>query len=142
MNQNKTTTIKGNQPQRSWHLVDLKGQILGRVCSQITKLLIGKHKLTYSPHRDDGDYVVAINASDIRVTGKKMKQKKYHYHSGFAGNLKTLSLKQLFSKDPSRVIYQAVSGMLPQNRLKKKRLSRLKIFNHQNHPFADKLKAK
>jgi len=139
---NKTIVLTGNHPKRNWHLIDLAGLTLGRIVTQMTPLLIGKHKVTYSPHRDDGDYVIAINASQIKVTGKKMTQKIYYRHSGWTGNLKELTLKQLFARDPRLVILNAVSGMLPQNRLKKKRLTRIKVFPTSSHPYDEKLTTK
>ena len=139
MNQ-KTTVIKGNQVNRSWHLIDLAKLSWGRSATQIAQLLMGKHHLTFSPHRDDGDYVVAINAAKIKITGKKLKQKIYYRHSGYAGNLRELTLKQMMEKDPRKVIYRAVAGMLPKNKHRKPRLSRLKIFPGSDHKYTDKIK--
>jgi len=140
MKNNKTTVVKGNSTKRSWNLVDLSGQSWGRSATKIAPLLIGKHKIDYSPNRDAGDYVVAINASKISITGKKLDQKIYYHHSGFTGNLKELTLRQLFKKDPRQVIYLAVRGMLPKNKLRSKRLTRLKIFIGDQHQYADKFK--
>ena len=140
MKNNKTTVVKGNHVDRSWHLIDLAGQSWGRSATKITPFLIGKHKVDYSTHRDAGDYVVAINAGKIKVTGKKMVQKIYYHHSGYTGNLKELTLKQLFAKDPRKVIYSAVRGMLPKNKLRSKRLVRLKIFVDDKHTYTDKFK--
>ncbi|MBU3935048.1 50S ribosomal protein L13 [Patescibacteria group bacterium] len=140
MNQQKTTVLKGNQVQRNWHLIDLEGLSWGRASAQIAPLLIGKHKVTYSSHRDDGDYVVAVNASKINITGKKLKQKIYYHHSGYAGNLKELSLAQMMKKDPRQVIYLAVRGMLPKNRRRQDRLARLKIFLGPDHKYGEKFK--
>lgn len=140
MKNKKTTVIKGNLINRSWHLVDLAGQSWGRTATKIVPLLIGKHKVDYSTNRDTGDYVVAINATKIKITGKKLDQKIYYHHSGFTGNLKELTLRQLFKKDPRQVIYLAVRGMLPKNKLRSKRLVRLKIFIGSEHPYADKFK--
>jgi len=136
---NDTTVIKGNNPKREWHLIDLSEKTLGRVCSQIAQILIGKHKVAFSYHRDDGDYVVAINSENIKVTGKKLKDKIYHHYSNYPGGLKSLTLKELLAKDSRKVIYLGVSNMLPKNRLRKTRLSRLKIFKDTNHTFSDKL---
>jgi large subunit ribosomal protein L13 len=140
MKNNKTTVVKGNSTKRSWNLVDLSGQSWGRSATKIAPLLIGKHKIDYSPNRDAGDYVVAINASKISITGKKLDQKIYYHHSGFTGNLKELTLRQLFKKDPRQVIYLAVRGMLPKNKLRSKRLTRLKIFIGDQHQYTDKFK--
>ncbi len=137
-----TTVIQGNQPQRNWHLVDLDGQTLGRVATIISAFLIGKNKTAYSYHRDDGDYVVAINAAKIKVTGKKLTQKLYQSYSGHPGGLKEIKLSQLLHQDPRLVIVHAVKGMLPKNKLRDPRMARLKVFVDANHTFADKLTAK
>lgn len=136
----KTTVLKGNNVQRKWHLIDLKDQTLGRISTQIATLLTGKNKVTFSYHRDDGDYVVAINAADIQVTGRKLKQKIYYRHTAWAGHLKSLTLAELMAKDPRKVIHHSVNGMIPKNRLRKTRMTRLKIFVGPEHKYADKLK--
>jgi len=135
----KTTILKGSNPVRSWILVDLSGKTLGRVATEIAAILMGKNKATFSYHRDDGDYVVAINAKDIVVTGKKLKQKVYYHHTAYTGNLNELSLKDLLKKDPRKVIELAVYGMLPKNHLRAKRMRRLKIFVNAEHKYAEKL---
>jgi large subunit ribosomal protein L13 len=135
----KTTVTKGNQIKRSWHLIDLSGQTLGRVCSQIAQILMGKNNPLFSYHRDDGDYVVAINASEIKVTGKKLKDKIYYHHTHWSGGLKELSLKEMLQKDPRKVITHGVYGMLPKNKLRDQRITRLKVFVGDDHPFTDKL---
>jgi len=135
----KTTILKGSNPVRSWILVDLSGKTLGRVATEIAAILMGKNKATFSYHRDDGDYVVAINAKDIVVTGKKLKQKIYYHHTAYTGNLNELSLKDLLKKDPRKVIEFAVYGMLPKNHLRDKRMRRLKIFVNAEHKYAEKL---
>ena len=139
---NKTTVTKGNQVNRNWHLIDLADKSIGRSAAQIAPLLMGKNKVNFSFHRDDGDYVVAINAAKIKITGKKLKQKIYYRHSGYAGNLRELTLKQMMAKDPRRVVYLAVRGMLPKNKRRKPRLIRLKIFVDDKHQYIDKLKTK
>jgi large subunit ribosomal protein L13 len=135
----KTTVVKKPITTRKWHLIDLSGQNLGRVSTKIAQILIGKHHPLFSYHRDDGDYVVAINASKVVVTGNKLNDKIYYHYTGYAGNLRELSLKTLMVKDPRLVINHAVAGMLPKNRLRDKRLSRLKIFAGSEHPYTDKL---
>jgi large subunit ribosomal protein L13 len=135
----KTTVTKGNQIKRSWYLIDLSGQTLGRVCTQIAQILIGKNNPTFSYHRDDGDYVIAINAAEIKVTGKKVKDKIYHHHTHWSGGLKELSFKEMMQKDPRKVIVHGVYGMLPKNKLRDCRITRLKVFVGANHPYADKL---
>jgi large subunit ribosomal protein L13 len=135
----KTTILKGSNPTRSWYLFDLSGKTLGRAATEIATILMGKNKTTFSYHRDDGDYVVAINAKDIVVTGKKLKQKIYYHHTAYTGNMSELSLKDLFQKDPRKVIEYAVYGMLPKNRLRDKRMRRLKIFTSSEHKYAEKI---
>lgn len=134
----KTTVLKGSNPVRSWVLIDLSGKTLGRAATEIAGILMGKNKTTFSFHRDDGDYVVAINAKDIVVTGKKLKQKIYYHHTAFAGHLKEMSLKELMVKDPRQVIEFAVHGMLPKNHLRPLRMRRLKISANAEHKYTEK----
>lgn len=136
----KTTVLKGSQVERKWHLIDLKGKTLGRISTEIARILMGKDKVTFSYHRDDGDYVIAINAADIQVTGRKLKQKIYYRHTAWAGHLKSLTLAELMSKDPRKVILHSVKGMVPKNRLRDTRMTRLKVFVGPEHKYADKLK--
>jgi large subunit ribosomal protein L13 len=136
----KTTVTQGNSFDRSWHLVDLQGKTLGRICVEIASLLQGKNKVDYSPNRDAGDYVVAINAKDIVVTGNKLKEKVYYHHTGYAGHLRELTLGQLMEKDPRQVISHGVMGMLPKNKLRASRMTRLKIFVNAENPYNDKIK--
>jgi large subunit ribosomal protein L13 len=133
------TATKKSQIQRKWHLVDLQGQILGRVSTQIAQLLLGKNKPYFVRHLDCGDYVIAINAKDIKVTGRKAKQKMYYHHTGYPKGFRETTFAQLFKKDPRQIIIHAVKGMLPQNKLKKNILGRLKVFIDANHPYQDKL---
>jgi large subunit ribosomal protein L13 len=135
----KTTVTKGNQVKRNWHLIDLSGQTLGRVCTQIAQILMGKDKPAFSYHRDDGDYVVAINADKIQVTGSKLKEKMYRHHTHWAGGLKELTLAEMMQKDARQVIVRGVYGMLPKNKLRDVRITRLKVFVGADHPYADKL---
>jgi len=123
---------------RKWVLIDAKGQILGRCASRIATILIGKHKVGYSQHMDSGDYVVVVNSEKIKVTGKKEKQKIYRSHSGYPGGLKEVSFARMVEKDPRKILKIAVSGMLPGNRLKDKRMNRLKLFVGDKHPYASK----
>lgn len=134
----KTTVLKGNQVDRSWHLIDLKGQTLGRICTQIASILMGKDKPTFSYHRDDGDYVVAINASEIQTTGRKLKQKIYRHHTHWSGGLRELSLGEMMVKDARKVIISGVYGMLPKNKLRDQRMTRLKVFVGPEHKYSDK----
>lgn len=138
----KTTQLKSSQVVRKWHLIDLQGQTLGRVATEIASLLIGKHKPESSPYLDNGDIVVAINAQDIKVTGKKMTDKLYQSHSGYPGGFKELRLEQVMAKDPRQVIEHAVKGMLPKNKLQQPRMRRLKIFVDNQHPYKSHFQTK
>ena len=136
----KTKSTKKSEIKRNWHLFDAKDKILGRMSSQIAMLLMGKGKPYFVPHLDCGDYVVVTNAAQVKVTGKKQEQKKYYRHSGYPGGFKELIFNQQMAKDPRKIISHAVSGMLPKNKLRDKRLARLKIFIDENHPYKDKFK--
>lgn len=124
--------IKTYQPSaksivREKHLIDAKGEILGRLASKVAYLLVGKHKATYAPHLDSGDFVTVTNAKEIRLTGKKPLQKVYRRHSGYPGGFKEISFQKMITTSPERVIELAVAGMLPDNKLKKRRLARLNV---------------
>jgi large subunit ribosomal protein L13 len=134
----KTYQPKGKDIKREWHLFDVKGEVLGRTATQIAKLLMGKHKATYATHMDMGDWVVVKNVDKIVLTGKKREQKVYRRHSGYPGGLKEIKVSKLLETRPERVLELAVSGMLPDNRLKSKRLRRLKIYSGDRNPYADK----
>ncbi len=135
----KTTVTKGNLVKRQWQLVDLSGQTLGRACTQIAQILMGKNSPLFSYHRDDGDYVIAINSDKIQATGKKLKDKIYRHHTHWSGGLKELTLKEMLEKDSRQVIIHGVYGMLPKNKLRDARIARLKVFVGSDHPYADKL---
>lgn len=130
----KTKVLKKSEVSRQWLVVDARDQILGRLCSRIARVLVGKNKPQYSPHVDSGDFVVVLNADKFRVTGRKLSDKIYYTHSMHPGGLKAVSLKSMLEKHPKRVIYKAVSGMLPKNRLRARRLKRLKIYLSSEHP--------
>lgn len=136
----KTYQPKSKEVTRSWHLIDLKGKVLGRTSTQIATYLMGKHKPTYSNHMDMGDYVVAINASDVVVTGSKESNKVYQGHSGYPGGFKEVAFAKLKAENPVRIIELAVRRMLPKNRLSQDRMSRLKLFADGKHPYDDKFK--
>jgi large subunit ribosomal protein L13 len=138
----KTYQPKKKEVKRVWHLIDAKGEILGRLSSRIAKLLMGKHKAGYSAHMDMGDYVVVINAKSIVVSGKKEEQKVYRSHSGYPGGYKEVKYKKMLMEQPERIIELAVLGMLPGNRLKKKRIVRMKVFAGSEHPYFDKFRNK
>ncbi|KAI9136597.1 50S ribosomal protein L13 [Paraphysoderma sedebokerense] len=120
---------------RLWHLVDVKNKVLGRVSTDIAKLLMGKHKPIYDPGADCGDYVVVINARHVAVTGKKYDQKLYRYHTGYVGGLKEIPFSRMMMKHPDEIVKKSVSGMLPKNRLRAVRLNRLLIFPDEEHPY-------
>lgn len=129
----RTFSIKSSEVSRDWILVDASEAPLGRLATVIAKHLIGKHKPTYTPHVDGGDYVVVINAKNLVITGDKMNAKKYYRYSGYPGGLKQLSLREKLDKDPSEVVRLAVKGMLPKNKLAADRLARLRIFVGEEH---------
>ncbi len=130
----KTYSAKPGEVEREWYVVDLEGKTLGRVASQIAMVLRGKNKPTFTPHVDTGDFVVAVNADKIRVTGNKLIQKKYYHYTGYMGGLKEISLEKLLQKDPGAVIKHAVRGMLPKGILGRKQLKKLRVFAGSEHP--------
>ena len=127
----KTLSVKASDIKREWHTIDASNQILGRISTQIATLLMGKHKPLFSRNADVGDFVVVINASEIKVTGRKMKQKTYYRHSNYPGGLKAVTLGKLLEQHPTRAIEYAVKGMLPQNRLRARMLKRLRIYTRE-----------
>lgn len=129
----KTTTIKPKDIVRKWYLLDASEAPLGRLSTVAASLLLGKNKATLSPHMDGGDYVVVINAASLVVTGNKSGSKIYYRHSGFPGGIYQRSLVDLTAKNPEQVIAHAVRGMLPDNKLRKGRLARLKIYAASDH---------
>ena len=129
----KTYSQKGSEVSRDWWVIDASTLPLGKLAVVIADKLMGKSKVTYTPHIDNGDYVVVTNAKKIVVTGDKMLQKKYYRHSGYPGGLKELRLEEIIEKDPSRTIREAVKGMLPKNKLAAERLKRLRVFDGAEH---------
>ncbi len=129
----KTFSAKPENVRRDWYLVDADGKTLGRLASEIARRLRGKHKPEYTPHVDTGDYIVVVNADKIRVTGNKMKDKMYHHHTGYIGNLKSVPLEKLMAETPERALQYAVKGMLPRNPLGRKMLSKLRIYAGPEH---------
>ena len=132
----KTYSQKASEIQRDWWLVDASTLPLGKLAVIIADKLMGKSKVSYTPHIDNGDYVVVTNAKLIQVTGNKMTQKMYYRHSGFPGGLKELKLEEVIEKNPSVAIREAVKGMLPKNKLAADRLARLRIFDGSEHTHA------
>ena len=132
----KTYSQKASEIKREWWLIDASSLPLGKLAVVITDKLMGKSKITYTPHIDNGDYVVVVNAKNIQVTGDKMTKKMYYRHSGFPGGLKELKLEEVIEKNPSVAIREAVKGMLPKNKLAADRLARLRIFDGVEHTHA------
>ena len=131
---NKTYVTKTEDVQRDWYVVDATGQTLGRLASEVARILRGKHKPIYSPAVDVGDYVIVVNVEKIHVTGRKLDQKVYYRHSGYPGGLKEVSLRRMLEEHPTRVVEHAVRGMLPKNRLGRKMAKKLKIYAGADHP--------
>jgi large subunit ribosomal protein L13 len=131
----KTYSAKAADLQPKWYIIDAEGQVLGRVASQVAQILRGKHKPTFTPHMDSGDFVIVINAEKIAVTGKRLDQKIYYRHSQYPGGLKSISLRQTLSgRYPERALQHAVRGMVMHNRLGKQIMKHLKIYAGPNHP--------
>ena len=130
---NTTVSAKPAEVRRNWYVVDADGKTLGRLASEIARRLKGKHKPIFTPHVDTGDYIVVVNAERIAVTGNKMKDKMYHHHTGYIGNLKSISLEKLLDKAPERVLESAVRGMLPRNPLGRAMMKKLRIFAGPEH---------
>lgn len=129
----KTMSAKPNEVKRDWYLIDANGKTLGRLATELARRLRGKHKAEYTPHVDTGDYLVVINADKIHVTGSKMKNKTYYKHTGYIGNLKSISLEKLLDKHPEKVIETAVKGMLPKNPLGRAMFKKLKVYAGEDH---------
>ncbi len=129
----KTYSQKTAEINRDWYIIDASSMPLGKLAVVIADKLMGKSKVTYTPHIDNGDYVVVINAKNVQVSGNKMTDKMYRHHSGYPGGLKELKLEEVIEKDPTRVITSAVKGMLPKNKLSAERLKRLRVFAGAEH---------
>ncbi len=132
----KTFSAKPAEVRRDWFVVDATGKTLGRLSTEIAHRLRGKHKPEYTPHVDTGDYIVVVNAEKVRVTGNKLKDKMYHHHTGYIGNLKSKSLAKVLDESPERVIEKAVKGMLPRGPLGRQMYSKLKVFKGPEHDHA------
>ncbi len=129
----KTFSAKPETVRRDWYVVDATDKTLGRLATELARRLRGKHKPEYTPHVDTGDYIVVVNAKNVKVTGRKLSDKMYHRHTGYIGNLKSANLEEMLESSPERVIELAVKGMLPRNPLGRKMLSKLKIFAGPEH---------
>ncbi|RZS90367.1 LSU ribosomal protein L13P [Motilibacter rhizosphaerae] len=132
----RTFTPKPGDVQRQWHVIDANDVVLGRLASQVARLLRGKHKPVFAPHIDTGDYVVVINAGKVALTGNKRDQKLAYRHSGFPGGLRATPYNELLDKDPRKAVEKAVRGMLPHNSLGRQQLKKLKVYSGPEHPHA------
>ncbi|MDJ0907670.1 MAG: 50S ribosomal protein L13 [Woeseiaceae bacterium] len=132
----KTFSAKPAEVRRDWYVVDATGKTLGRLSTEIARRLRGKHKPEYTPHVDTGDYIVVVNAEKIRVTGNKLKDKTYYRHTGYIGNMKSITLDKLLEQAPERALEHAVKGMLPRGPLGRKMLSKLRVFAGPEHNHA------
>lgn len=132
----KTYSAKPLEVEAKWYIIDAENQTLGRLAVTIANLLRGKNKPEYTPHVDTGDFVVVINSSKIKVTGKKETDKMYYHHTGYPGGFRAASFKELQAKDPTRALKKAVKGMLQKNTLGAKQLTKLKVYEGAEHPHA------
>lgn len=130
----KTYSVKAGEIERQWWIVDARGKILGRVATEVARLLRGKHKPIYTPHLDTGDYVVVVNADKVELSGRKADQKEYFRHSGYMGGEKFIPFRRMMEKNPERVIELAVKGMLPKNALGRNMRSKLRVYAGTEHP--------
>ena len=137
----KTFTLSSKAVEVRWHVIDAEDRPLGRLASETAQLLRGKHRPTYSPHLDNGDFVVVVNAAKVKITGSKVQQKTYVRHSGYPGGFRETLLATLLEKHPDRVVQSAVKGMLPHNRLGRQLLRHLKVYGGPDHPHAAQVNA-
>lgn len=131
-----TTYVKDSEVQKKWYVVDANGMVLGRLASQVARILRGKHKAAFTPNADLGDYVIVINAAKVKVLGKRSDLKTYFHHTGYPGGATVESLRELMKKNPERVFKRAVKGMLPHNRLGTRIYKKLKVYADSTHPHA------
>ncbi|MFW5972046.1 MAG: 50S ribosomal protein L13 [Bacillota bacterium] len=129
-----TYMAKPNEIERQWYVVDATNKTLGRLSTKIAEILRGKHKPTYTPHLDTGDFVIVINAEKIQLTGKKWDQKKHYRHSGYPGGIKEITYKKLVERKPELIIEKAVRGMIPHNKLGRQVITKLKVYAGPEHP--------
>lgn len=129
----KSYMAKPGQVEQKWYLIDARGQVLGRMAGEIARILRGKNKPEFTPHVDTGDYVVVVNAADVRLTGNKTSQKYYYHHTGYPGGIKSIRAAELLEKKPEDVITNAVKGMLPKNKLGDKLIKKLKVYAGSEH---------
>ena len=132
----KTFNAKNETVKRDWYVIDAAGKTLGRLATEIANRLRGKHKAEYTPHVDTGDYIVVVNAAKVSVTGNKAKDKVYHHHTGYVGNLKSATFEEMLAKHPERVIEIAVKGMMPKNPLGRAMFRKLHVYAGDAHRHA------
>lgn len=132
----KTFQAKKNDLDRKWYVVDATGKTLGRLASQVASILRGKHKPTYTPHVDTGDFVIVVNADKVHLTGRKLQNKIYYRHTGYPGGLRTRTAREMLATRPERMIELAVWGMLPHNSLGRRQIRKLKVYRGSEHPHA------
>jgi large subunit ribosomal protein L13 len=132
----KTFSAKKEDIKPKWHMIDANGEILGRLAVTVAKVIRGKHKPTFTPHVDTGDFVIIINAHKVRLTGKKMKDKMYYRHTGYPGGIRSISAEKLLQKKPEEVLRKAIRGMLPKNSLGRHILKKAKIYASADHPHS------
>lgn len=130
----KTYMAKPKEIERKWYLVDAQNKVLGRLATEVANILRGKHKPTYTPHLDTGDFVVVINASKIRLTGNKLEDKVKYRHTGYPGGIKATNFEKIVATKPEMAIHEAVRGMLPHNKLSRAQLKKLKVYSDNEHP--------
>ena len=131
-----TQVAKENEVNRNWFVVDMDDQVLGRVATEVARILRGKHKAIYSPSVDTGDFVVIVNADKVKLTGRKAADKTYYHHTGFPGGIRSITAEKLLEKRPEDLIKKAVKGMLPKNKLGRQMIKKLKVYSGTDHPHA------
>ena len=132
----RTYSPKAGEVTRTWHVIDASDVVLGRLATHAADLLRGKHKTTYAPHMDQGDFVIIINADKVALTGQKREQKNAYHHSGYPGGMKSTSYAELLVKDSRKAVEKAVKGMIPHNKIGKQQLTKLKVYGGPDHPHA------
>ena len=130
---NTTYSAKSNDIKRQWYIIDASGKSLGRVAAEVAKLLRGKHKPTFTPNVDTGDHVIVLNCKDVVLTGKKLDQKIYRRHTGYIGNMKEISARNMLQDNPEKAMMLAIKGMLPKNRLGRQMINKVRIYSGNEH---------
>jgi large subunit ribosomal protein L13 len=130
----RSLSTESARAARRWYIADAEGQVLGRLATRVAAVLRGKHNPAFSPHLDAGDFVIVVNAKNVRLTGKKLSDKQYYRHSGYPGGIRQASAQEVLDRHPTRVIREAVEGMLPKNRLGRRLATKLKVYAGPDHP--------